>query len=226
MFTKKKLALLFILLCSLHLSYSQLTLGVQTGFGISSLEGESFELSSMKKTNFTLGLTLEAPMYEWDKVVMTKNTAIILETKGHSATVDNYSGYYNTSGKVVSNINYVVVPAFVKSIFEGRRYDFFIDAGWYIGGALNANTIIKGDLAKEMADRGNATRYKLNIGKDEELDDILRFDFGFLVGVGIQYEEFVIGLRMMKGTINLNPDDEGDSYQNHSLQLLVAYDFY
>jgi hypothetical protein len=147
----------------------QFELGVEGGPSLISLRGNRFIDHFHEPTiGFTGGLFFQ---YNLKKIVSLR-TNIAFERKGSLLTSKILDNLGNPIGEMNTNMHfdYLTLPILVRATF-GKKVQFFINAGPYIGYLIKQHTVSKGDNIPSFT-FDNTSQYK-------------RFDTGISTGLGL-----------------------------------------
>ena len=163
-----KIILILIVSLFSHITFGQVYLGLETGPGLISLNGNDITEEFTDHTiSFSAGLTFK---YHFSQKSSLK-TKLAFERKGAVTKfeVNDPFGNITGDGKLHLRYNYLTIPLLYQFNF-GNKVKFFINGGPYIGYLLKQKDVVKvDDLPKRTADN---------------TDDFERLDFGMTAGIG------------------------------------------
>lgn len=126
----------------------------------------------------------------------------------------------------ITNLYSLNLPVSLKIGFDlSDKMRLFGKLGGY--GGLNISGVIQSELRKAGISQpiSGASR-ELNIGNDTVQDDLKPIDFGAQVGIGVQYNSFLIEVIYDKGLANLAVNQVlDDVMKNKNLKFSIGYQF-
>jgi len=206
-------SLIFGIICLLSLNSFAQTWGVNAGTTFSKEVFGNDNGENEYKSGWQIGIIFE---YDIQKSLQFE-TGLEIVSKGMKfSDVDNeYHSVYKTS------LNYIDVPTAIK--IKGKLYkdfDFFVKGGLYIG--LGISGKLESSYLTLSTDYRNT-----NIQNVEWGDNTLnRIDYGPILGVGLEYIQFQIGVTYKYGLINVpvQIEERGNLY-NRSFTILFGMTF-
>lgn len=185
-------------------SFAQ-TFGVRAGLNMSNMmakdDDETYSDDYKTKVGFQIGGTAEFEFTE----MFSFETGLFLSTMGYK--YDGLMGDYTT------NLLYLNIPLTGKARYELDNISLYGLFGPYIGLGLSGK--YKNDDDSEDVKWGS--------GDD---DDLKRFDFGWIIGAGIEYQAFSAGLSYNLGLANIAATtDGGYKVKNRVFAITVGYRF-
>lgn len=208
---KKGISLFSLLLLFITVqSFAQVKFGVKAGLNLSNMtekdDVHTYSNNYKMKTGFHLGVTAEFPISEF----FSFEPALLYSTKGF---IDKDLDY-----KATASVNYLEIPmnAIYKINLGGTM--MLISAGPYLGFALSGK--YKG------TEHGLDFDESINIGNNEDTDDIKALDYGLNIGVGVEIKQIIIGLQYGLGLANISTyTGEGSKSSNKVIGISVGYKF-
>jgi hypothetical protein len=148
---------------------------------------------------------------------LSLETGLLLSTKGNRFKEKEDGDKY----LVRANIAYLELPITAKYGFTIKeKFKVYGIAGPVLGFALRG---VYKDIAIEDGEK-DFEGYNLSIGNDPTDDDIKRLDFGIMVGAGVQYDRFRLGMFYNHGLMNISPFDEnGYREKNRAFGISFGY---
>lgn len=183
---------------------AQVQFGVKAGLnlanGSAKFGGES--QSSDMKMGLHIGAIVDLSLGE----SLALQPGLLFSMKGQQ---EDYEGV-----TVKTNINYLEVPINLMYKFDAGNMKIMAFAGPYLGYALSAKM------------KAEDEEMELNIGTDENEDDIKPLDLGLNIGAGVQFGGLQITANYGLGMANLLPGGDSDNYaKNRVIGISVAYLF-
>jgi hypothetical protein len=203
----KKIILLTTFSALAIMSFSQ-NFGVKAGLNLANMlyKNDEGTLSDdfKVKPGFHIGGIADIPLIENISV----ETGILLSSKGFR---------YDKNGvKFSDNLIYLDIPVTAKYSYVLNKIKLFANAGPNFGLGLSGKykTEIEGDEDRDV-----------KWGSGEE-NDLKRFDLGLLIGAGVQYDSYTVGLNYNLGLSNIAANTEGGTkIKNRIFGLSVGYMF-
>jgi len=183
-------------------SFAQ-TFGVRGGLNMSNMLSKSDAHTADLKAivGFHIGGTAEFEITD----MFSFETGLFLMTMG-----------FKNEGELVdykTNLLYLNIPITAKARYELDNFNLYGLFGPYIGLGLSG---------KYKAD-DESVDVKWGSG---DSDDLKRFDFGWTIGAGIEYEAFMAGLSYNLGLANIAAQTEGGyKAKNRAFLISVGYRF-
>ena len=209
---KKGISLLSLLLLLIVTTqtFAQVKFGVKAGLNLSNMtqkdDTHTYSNNYKMKTGFHFGVTAEFPISE----SFSFEPGMLYSSKGYTEKETDY--------KVTAGVNYLEIPmnAIYKINLGGTM--MLISAGPYLGFALSGK--YKG------TERGHDFDESINIGNNEDTDDIKALDYGLNIGVGAEIKQITIGLQYGLGLANISSyTGEGSRASNKVIGISVGYKF-
>lgn len=198
-------------------SFAQ-TFGVQAGLNLASAKGkqggEDMKDYTKMIIGFNVGGTVEFPLSD----AFAVQSGLILNTKGVKIEVDEDGYKYENK----STVTYLDIPINAKYSLDLGGNKLYFAAGPYVAFAL------KGKYDVEQSDGVDtySASGDLEIGSDEEKDDLKRMDFGLNIGAGMEFGAIGVGVQYGLGLTNLTPGGDSDNSQkNRLISISLAYKF-
>lgn len=202
--------------------------GITAGLNLSNMNIENneelYSSSYLNIAGIHLGINVEIPFN--DK--FSFEPGIIYSQKGakkSETTTFDYQYYYTYSGN--AKLHYIDIPMPLKANFEvSNDTKIFLKFGPYLGYGLSGvvNEYYEENYYGETY--SESTTEDVNWGNDPETDDLKRIDMGLLMGTGIQYQQFVLGINYNLGLINISAYQyNGNKIDNRVLQFSLGYKF-
>ncbi len=190
---------------------AQIRIAPRVGLNINTVNfggdiGEDFE-DPESRVGFQIGAIADLPITEEFSI----RPGVLFSSKGYKEQLD--SPGFDEDFKVV--VNYLEIPVSANYQFAvGEGFGIDLNIGPYIGLALGGESKIGDDDES------------LNIGNDEEDDDVRGFDFGFNFGGGVEYQNISLGLNYALGLYNLTPGGGDDvRIKNRVFSITLGYFF-
>ena len=112
------------------------------------------------------------------------------------------------------NVNYLDVPLNLKFSTDMSGTTVYGIVGPYIGVAISGKQKFDGDSVD------------LDIGSDEDEDDVTRLDFGLSIGAGAEFGAISVGATYGLGLANISPyTDNGTKGKNRVFAISIGYKF-
>lgn len=202
--TVKLLSFAFVIALSTS-SFAQ-TFGVKAGLNLSNImvkvNGKKTSDDNKLKPGFNIGGTANFEIN--DK--FSFETGLGLSTKGSTHKVGDI--------RSSSNLLYIDIPLTAKMSFDMGGAKLYGILGPYCAIAVAASS------------KYDKTSTKIDIGSDKTKDGLTRFDYGLLVGAGVEIEAIQVGLTYGYGLGNVIPGGDADfKMNNRLLALSVGYRF-
>jgi hypothetical protein len=183
-------------------SFAQ-TFGVRAGLNVSNmlLKSDENTADTKAKVGFQIGGTAEFEITE----MFSFETGLFLSTMGYK--YDGLMGDYTT------NLLYLNVPLTGKARYELDNINLYGLFGPYIGLGLSGK--YKNDDDSEDVKWGSG-----------DSDTFKRFDFGWIIGAGVEYKAFLAGLSYNLGLANIAAQtDGGNKAKNRVFAITFGYRF-
>jgi len=179
------------------------TFGIKGGINFANvtISGGGINISPKSITSFHVGPVADFVVQE----SLHFNTGLLFSVKGFKMEMD----FFETTAEVTEKVNYLEVPLNLAYKFSvSETSNFFVQAGPYLGYALNGKA--KGG--------GETSDIEFGTGK------MKRLDFGVGFGAGLEFGSIVTSLNYQLGLTNL-VDDKTTKMKNKVFQISVAYMF-
>jgi len=179
-------------------SFAQ-TFGVRGGLNMSNmlLKSDENTADTKAKVGFHIGGTAEFEITD----MFSFETGLFLMTMGYKYEV--LSVDYKT------NLLYLNIPITAKARYELDNFSLYGLFGPYIGLGLSG--------------KNNSVDIEWGSG---DSDNLKRFDFGWTIGAGVEYEAFMAGLSYNLGLANIMAQTEGGyKAKNRAFLISVGYRF-
>lgn len=207
--------------------YSQANFGIKAGLNLSEMNGKFMgERDDHTKMKIGINAGVVADYYFSDVVGL--ESGLILESKGFEYRYDEDGDLVDKAdyGKLKTNVLYLDIPINLKAQYDLGNARIFGQFGPYIGFALSGKMKTTGDLKDDMEEMGFDTEESLDFGNSAEDDNLKRFDFGLMFGVGVGVSNVEFGAGYDFGLANILPGGDSDNYiRNGVLKFSVAYFF-
>ncbi|UII25850.1 PorT family protein [Fulvivirga maritima] len=208
---KRILIILALMLINGHV-ISQVKFGVQAGANFATViehfEESEFESKKMFRMAPRLGVCADFELQNW----LTLRPGLFYSGKGTA-----WSGFDMQSGDYIRSIlHYVELP--VNVVFKKGHLEFF--GGPYFAVAISGEAKVKIDGDKISTEYS----FKNELDTDDLYGDdnyLKGTDFGFQLGVGYNFDPFIISASCAKGLTNINPDIEGFDMDDNRISNLI-----
>jgi len=208
-----KLLLVVIALTTATDLFSQ-TLGVRAGLNLSNMlmkdDEDTYSDDFKMVPGFHVGATAEFPISD----LLSFETGLILSTKGFKVE--------ESGAEIKANLFYLDIPLTIKATHDLGGAKIFGALGPYLGMGLS------GKYKYEYTSGGTTESDDESVewGSDEEDDDLKRFDFGLVVGAGVEINVIQIGVFYNLGIANISSyNDDGTKAANRVLGISLGYRF-
>lgn len=191
-----KLLILALSLTMASQSFAQ-TFGVKAGLNLSKVQIHGATKKYIKiSPGFNLGATAEFPITG----IFSFETGLFLTTKGYKMKVETPDEH--GTGKV--NLYYLEIPLTGKALFDIGSINIYGTFGPYIGMGIT------GKVKTESTYLGVTEKTNDNIkwGTDKETDQLKRLDYGLVIGTGVEFKSFQIGLSYDLGLANISTQSD------------------
>jgi outer membrane protein W len=210
----KNLLKLFVVVVVLSMateSFAQ-TFGIRAGFNLSNMvakdDNNTYSDDYKMKSGFQIGATAEFPITD----IFLFETGLILTTKGFK--ISESSDGMDYDGKL--NLMYFEIPITGKAVYEVGDMQIYGIFGPYIGFGLSGKS--------KYESNGNSTEESIDWGSNADEDDLKRFDFGLIVGAGVEIQSIQAGISYGFGLTNISPESDGGYKDlNRVLAITVGY---
>jgi hypothetical protein len=157
---------------------------------------------------FQIGATAEFPVNDNFSV----ETGLSFFTKGYKYELSLLGEKYNTT----VSMYYLDIPIVAKGYFNIKGFDVYGILGPYLGYGLSGK--VSSD-SEEMGDED------ISFGTSTD-DDFKPLDYGLLIGAGMQFNNFEIGLSYSLGLANISIYEDDDlRVANNVISLTAGYKF-
>lgn len=193
--------------------------GVRAGLNLSNMllrsDGVTNYNGNVLHPGFHLGVTTEFPISQ----IFSFETGLIFTKKGYKFNLDAPIfpvGNYTQQSQ--ANLYYLDIPLTAKVIHELNAVKLYGVFGPYMGlgmsGRVKSETIKDGETQRSEIDvEWGANNYK-------------RFDFGLIIGAGVEIKSIQLGLTYNLGLANVLADSKNDTrLNNRVIALTVGYRF-
>jgi len=201
--------------------YSQ-TYGVKDGLNLSKVFAKdnlgNYNEDAMWKTGFHAGATVEFKLNK----LWSLETGLLLSTKGYKSMFEDTAFGDFVKSESTTSLYYIDIPFNFKAGFTVKNSKFYASLGPYIGFG------IYGKEKGEFTFQGQTESFDEPIewGSDEENDKVRRLDFGFAMGIGLEFKSIQIGFSYHQGLANISAyRQDGATVRNSVLGLSIAYRF-
>ncbi len=165
---------------------------------------------------FQVGGTVLLPLT--DQIFL--ETGLLLSTKGfrEKSVTELRAGTLESVD--TRTLNYIEIPATAKIFLDLGDQQAFAIFGPYVGLLASGK-----DRGKETF-MGETEEFEgdLEIGNDEEDDDVTIFDFGVTAGVGLVFDRVQAGVAYSHGLANTSPyTDDGARINNRTISVFASY---
>lgn len=227
--TMKKLIIFCTIIVLTSYSYGQISIGLSAGSTLSSMKADLRDLSTFKikpKTGFNFNLIADINLNS----SLSLSTGLSFTQKGFRQTLyTEYSPF--TSAEMISHMNYIEIPVYLKIHTNLTKVNFFYGVGPYFSLGLNGKVSTK---TFEPVDSSYTVDIKWSKAPSDgnSLPDtygytkIKRFDFGIGNMVGIKYKQLFLTLDYRYSFKNIMWEYyQDEKMSNISLSLSVGYIF-
>jgi opacity protein-like surface antigen len=147
--------------------------------------------------------------------LLTFQPGIIFERKGTSRDT-SVAGIFNS--QLIVELYYLNIPLNLSSEFEiSDEFSVYVSAGPYIGLGLFGN--IKTEIKSPFLNSNEVDQVAWGA-------DFQQFDFGFGLGAGLQYENFLLGLSYDFGIPNIASNAPKNNFaRNRVFRISLGYRF-
>ena len=225
----KRLIVLCAIIYFTSLSYGQVSIGLSAGSTLSSMSVELRDLSTFKinpKIGFNLNLVADINL----SPSLSLSTGLSFTQKGFKQTLyTQYSPF--TSAEMISHINYLEIPVYVKIHTNLTKVNFFYGVGPYFSygltGKVSTNTFGSVDSSYTVDIKWTKAPFdENNLPNTYGYTKIKRFDFGIGNMVGVKYKQLFFTLDYRYSFKNIMSEYYLDEkMSNASLSLSVGYLF-
>lgn len=219
----KRILITCLLLVSL-LGVKAQKINVKTGFNLATIFAENNDeiISSDFETNpgLSIGVNIEFPINK----TFAFETGLQFSMEGsqiHKNMEKIYGGLdHSVWGNLDIDLYYMNVPLNAKVYLINSKVKVFGLFGAYLGVGIFGNKELK-ILTLDDSDTDNA---KIKWGDDSENDDFRRFDYGFNIGTGCEFNRFLFCVNYNYGLANISPYvKNGSTINNRVLTFSIGY---
>ncbi|MGL5786208.1 MAG: porin family protein [Bacteroidales bacterium] len=207
----KRNLLVLIFACFTLFSFAQTSFNVKAGLNLSSYMGSDAEGAKIKP-GVRVGLGLEhqfTPLF-------SIQPSLFLSQKGSRASEDFVFDDIMLKGDVTVDEIYLELPVNAQLKFKvDKKTNFIIATGPYIACGVGGKTTVKLSSGYDKA------KDKLDTFSDSGMD-YRRFDIGWNIGFGFDFNKFLVGLDTQLGFTDLV---EYASMRNVNVGVYVGYKF-
>jgi hypothetical protein len=179
--------------------------GIRTGVNLSNTlfrnYYDTFSFDYKWKPGYNFGLSFEFPTKDIKLIGWLGwiETGVFLSSKGYRINEKNLDDVY----KRRLNLTYLDIPLLAKVKFEVEASYIFLTFGPYLGIGLD------GKYRYEEIKNGLSEKSSADIiwGNDGEIADFKKYDYGLIMGTGIEFEYFQIAFNYNLGTANISPNE-------------------
>ena len=182
--------------------------------------GNRTEIQSID--GFHGGLVFEIPVSK----VLKVETGLMIDHKGfliydfRYAIVNHFPAKHKL--EIERKLTYADIPMSLKAYANIRQIKLFVLAGPIFGIGVKGYDEYKETLVDDIIYTRNAVEW----GDNEENDHVRRFDYGLLLGAGVEYEGILLHVHYQHGLQNTIPNGGSDEYiKNRVLSLGAGIKF-
>ncbi len=136
---------------------------------------------------------------------------LLLSTKGINVERTKFNGFDPKKGTV--SLLYLDIPVSLKIFLSKAKSKPYLTVGPYVGFGISG----KAEYDGKSQDIHFGSAYN---------EDFKALDFGFTIGGGIQFSQFLIGLNYDIGAINMfSHNDMGGKIYNRNFRVSIGYIF-
>ena len=227
---KKFLVILVAVMFTASYANAQLSVGGRLGLNLTTVSTRDFDGKKPHKDDrykFKPGFQIGAVADYALSNELSIQPGLIFSQLGYKKKIGK------TDAKVVTNLNYIQLPANLMYKLDVSGFKLFAQAGPYLGIGINGKVKMwDGDgkrVKKEDIPFAEDDWDKIKFGGDENKHNFKALDFGFGVGAGIQFNEIQIALSHSFGLLNADhKSDFGNdksSTRNHCFAITATYLF-
>ncbi|MBI9033485.1 MAG: PorT family protein [Bacteroidales bacterium] len=216
-----KLLTIAFIICMTSASFAQ-TFGVKAGFNASNFlamdKDDTYSDDFKMNPGFHIAATAEYPLTD----MFSFETGMGLSTKGYRIDESETILGHTLTVKGGTNLLYVDIPLTAKATFDLGKAKVYGVFGPYLGFG------IIGKMKYELSVMGESETEETEIkwGSDEAKDDIKRFDYGLIIGAGVDINAIQFGLSYGLGLANISAYTDNHSLiNNRVLGLSIGYKF-
>ena len=201
--------------------YSQ-TFGVKAGLNLSKVFAKdnfgNYNDDAMWKTGFHAGATAEFKLNK----LWSLETGLLLSTKGFKTMLEDTAFGDFVKSENTTSLYYIDIPFNFKAGLTVKNSKFYASLGPYIGFGIYGKD--KGEFT--LQGQTESFDEPVEWGSDEENDKVRRLDFGFAMGIGLEFKSIQIGFSYHQGLANISAyRQDGATIRNCVLGLSIAYRF-
>lgn len=211
-----KISLALALLTLGTAAFSQ-SIGIRGGLSLSNIYAENNSGTTsdefLYKTGYHGGIVVDLDITK----SLSLESGLMIESKGFR--LDNDFGGINS--KYALNLTYVDIPLTLKASTDNTFVNFYGILGPYVGVGLFGNE--KGETT--VLGVKTAFNDPIQWGTTQN-DEVRRFDYGLMIGAGVELGSIQLGLSYAHGLANIAPvHDNGLTAQNRVFRLSAAFLF-
>lgn len=231
----KKILLLLISLTISHVGYSQLSVGVASGFTHNTLDADPgyYEREYNSEIGYSIAIPVQYRFNDWFALrtelgYMTKSYSW---SRNYEPYDEEYDDYVIVAEYEEYKNRYLSIPVMANFSYDFEKFRLFANVGAWVGAWLNGR--VSGDVAgvfngddfamfyNESENTYVDNKYEFDSRRDN------RFDAGVLCGIGAEYKvNTQIGIfaegRYMYGLTDMQKSYK-DSYPRYNTTILVQF---
>ena len=234
MLRKINVILLFIMLGTSTITYSQIFFGGRVGMNMSMLSLQPELVKYNKVSDFTPKLNVNFAAFGYFEIgpYIAIQPEIVYSRKGLKSTIDTRLGAEQDTlltGEWTYSLDYFEIPLMIKLSLNSEGFDPFIEFGGYYGYMVYANYKAEAYLNNEMI---LDDEFSYDLGGHEN-QSLQRNEYGFKLGIGGTLElskgMAFFSIRYSQGLTdiikyNVIPEGHQESY-NRVFMLTLGYAF-
>jgi hypothetical protein len=213
---------LFLVVLISNQSYGQ-SIGLRGGLNLSNMlikdDNETYSEDFKLKPGYQFGAIAEFPISN----IFSLETGLLLTTKGYRFTLEETEDGDSYKYTQQLNLLYLDIPLTAKASFNIGNAKIYGLFGPYIGFGLSGKYK---EIYEETSDgetESEEEEEKVKWGSDEE-SDIKRLDYGLVMGAGVEFKSFQLGLNYNLGLANISSySEDGLKFNNRVIGITVAY---
>lgn len=209
------LSLCLILLPKSDLLAQDIHFGLKGGLGFQQLMSTytDDEIDESQTSSFRLGLMAGLYLHVPLGNNLSLRPELLYSQKGGQ---DDFSLEFDLWGYLTEfkassefRFNYVDLPVLMV-------YDFPSERNWkpYLSGGLFAGYLLGGNYKGEFVSRVNGTVVEQESYSGKATDVLERYNFGFLIGAGLNHKRFTFDLRFENGLVNIAKDESAIGFDD------------
>ncbi len=217
-----KLSIVVISLTMTEQLFAQ-NFGLKAGLNLSKLyaksdEGEIISDEFDLKAGYHIGLTNEFPISKY----FSLESGLILSSKGFqtSSSFEDFGETYKYKLKL--NLLYLDIPLTAKATLDLKNIKVYGALGPYVGIGLS------GKVKTKFTYNGITEQDEDDIkwGNNGDDSELRRFDYGLILGAGIEVKSILIGFNYSLGLANMIPAEEDEGkLKNRVAGISIGYKF-